>query len=244
MAMSNQAAHSKLGASSMYRWEACPGSVALCAPLPSKSSVYADEGSRVHELCARALNGEDPFSLPYSEDNGLEELDAVCLYVETIQKDGAARGRLFVEQRLDLSAVYPGCFGTADAILYLPEERLLRVYDFKYGRGVHVAAEDNAQLLYYALGAAITLGLPLARVENVIVQPRCKSKSGAVRRWGVSTIVLLNFWERVVTAARRTADPAAELLPGRHCFFCPGKQICPAHLKSAQEKAKWEFGDL
>lgn len=233
--------HSKTGASSMYRWEACPGSVALCSTVAKKNSAAASEGTLAHEKAAEALLLGDPFLVDFPD---VEMLDAVALYVETIENDGRGVGQLYVEHQFDLSAVAPGCFGTADAVLWLPQEALLRVYDFKYGRGVHVAAEDNSQLLYYALGAAITLGFPLREFENVIVQPRCRSKGGAVRRARGNALSLLDFWERLRRAAERTTNPDAPLAAGRHCYFCDAKNVCPAHLKAAHVEAAEEFEDI
>lgn len=197
----------------------------------------------MHDLCARALLGEDPYKFEY-QGMGTEELDSVVLYCETIEKDRRPGDRLFVETKLDLELVYPGCFGTADAVLYSPAESLLRIYDFKYGRGVHVSAEDNSQLLYYALGAAISLRVPFAEFENVIVQPRCRSKGGAVRRQRRSAVVLLDFWQRVREAAERASASDAPLAAGRHCYFCPGKDICPEQRKLNNEKAREAFDDL
>ena len=54
----NGKAHSKIGASSMYRWSKCPGSVRLCEGIKSVSSVYADEGTRAHELAASLLGAQ------------------------------------------------------------------------------------------------------------------------------------------------------------------------------------------
>ena len=50
-------AHSKLGASGMYRWARCPGSVALIdkLALPKTASSYAEEGSDAHALAALCL---------------------------------------------------------------------------------------------------------------------------------------------------------------------------------------------
>ena len=44
--------HSRLSASASYRWIACPPSVGLCETYEDKPSVYAQEGTDCHELCA------------------------------------------------------------------------------------------------------------------------------------------------------------------------------------------------
>src|SRR3990172_8181607 len=47
--------HAKLGASSMARWEACPGSIRLSRGIPRTTSAYAAEGTAAHELAAACL---------------------------------------------------------------------------------------------------------------------------------------------------------------------------------------------
>ena len=47
--------HSSIGASSMYRWKNCPGSVKLSQGLPNRASIYAKEGSAAHEIVSLAL---------------------------------------------------------------------------------------------------------------------------------------------------------------------------------------------
>ncbi|MCH8328897.1 MAG: DUF2800 domain-containing protein, partial [Nanoarchaeota archaeon] len=51
----NRPIHSKIGASSMYRWSNCPGSVKLSEGMTSESSIYAIEGTAAHEVVGLAL---------------------------------------------------------------------------------------------------------------------------------------------------------------------------------------------
>ena len=63
-------------------------------------------------------------------------------------------------------------FGTADCILIGGDT--LHVIDFKYGKGVSVSAEENLQMILYALGAyeACRILYPIETVKLSIVQPR------------------------------------------------------------------------
>ena len=61
------------------------------------------------------------------------------------------RPHIALETKLDLTDWIPDGFGTADCIM-IGGDKLL-VADFKYGKGVKVAAEDNPQMQIYALGA-------------------------------------------------------------------------------------------
>jgi hypothetical protein len=73
-------AHSPLGASSMERWQNCPGSIRLSRGIPNTESVYAQEGTKAHELAERILTtGEIP------PDTDPEMLEAVLVYVNYIR---------------------------------------------------------------------------------------------------------------------------------------------------------------
>ena len=63
--------------------------------------------------------------------------------------------KLFVEERVSTSHVLKikDQFGTVDALIVAPGE--LIVVDYKHGRGVEVSAEENEQLMMYALGALV-----------------------------------------------------------------------------------------
>lgn len=245
-------AHSILGASSMERWggdDGCPGSVKLCEGMPSISSAAADEGTRAHGYAERLLRGE----LPAQEFSELPEemQDALKVYNQTIfhdmfkkYPDPANKSELFIEHKFDLSEVFPGCFGTSDAVLWNPHTRILYVYDFKYGKGHYVEVEGNLQMQYYGLGAVVTLKFPALFIELVVVQPRCTKKGGAVRRWRMPAMQILEFESLLVERASATQKPDAPLVPGRHCFWCPAHTKCPAKTKERLATAIDSFDDL
>lgn len=244
-------AHSTIGASSMYRWSACPGSVRESAKAPPQtSSVYAEAGSDAHALGAVCLR-EDAAPGFYIgkqiKDDGrdftvTEEMaDAVYVYVNHVCDTFERGDTMHVEQKFDLSSVHPGCFGTADCVIWQPKTQLLHVIDYKHGAGIAVNVTDNPQLQYYGLGALLSLGYPAKRVRLTIVQPRCDHSDGPVRSWEIDAIDLLDFRADLITYAKATEDPDALLVPGDHCRFCPAAALCPALVKKAQEVAKLEF---
>lgn len=249
-----QLAHSVLGASSMYRWSACAGSVRMSRGIPGTTSSYAQEGTDCHELMALRLLDIPPTLEQAMKFNG-EMYDAIDIYLKEIEAQLWAanllsRARairtdaLLVEHRFDLSKVYPGCFGTADTVVWNAKERLLTVTDLKYGAGYAVEVEKNSQLLYYALGALISLNLPAIYVEIVVVQPRCPHADGPIRRWRISSLELLEFQSDLVRFAKATEDPNAPLVSGKHCKFCPAAGICPTLHRQANELAVTEFSPV
>ena len=232
--------HSPIGASSMYRWAECPGSVALSEGIVSESSAYAEEGTEAHELGATWLKGNG--KTPECDDD--EMLDNVRIYVDYVFSLLDAKCKLYVEHVFDLSEVYPGAYGTNDAAVYNPKTKTLHVIDLKYGAGIYVSARNNPQLRYYALGALLELqkeGHEIQTVVMTIVQPRCTTIEGAARSETIDAIDLMEFAADLVMYAKRTAEPNAPLKAGDHCRFCPAIIKCPEVQNVKQLVAKSEF---
>ena len=212
----------------MYRWSVCPGSVRECAKVPAYSSSYAEEGTEAHDKAAQCLHAGELLVELFDD---AEQMEAVAVYVDyVLAKSGLSGGvpsTLLIEHKFDLSSVHPGCFGTADAVIYWPASRTLYVVDYKHGAGLPVAAENNPQLDYYALGALLTCGFLVDTVRKVIVQPRCPHALGPVRSVDVPAIDLLDFRADLINYAKATEDENAPLLAGDHCRFCPAAGVCP-----------------
>lgn len=132
---------------------------------------------------------------------------------------------LLIEARLKLSEFIPEGFGSSDAVLIYG--RTLEVFDLKYGKGVKVDAEHNAQMMCYALGAYCGPGetYDIADVRMTILQPRLRHESS----WAITAPDLL-LW------AHNSLKPAAQLafrgegeqVPGEHCRFCKVAAKCRA----------------
>lgn len=242
--------HSGIGASSASRWMACPGSVKLSLTAPPQvPSQYAAEGTVAHAIAEHCLKKkesplhfignrvqQDGFWFDVSE----EMVDAVSVYLDTIWKDYKEMlpAELLIENAFDLSEVFPGMFGTNDAIIYQHFGKL-RVYDYKHGAGVAVEVEENKQLMYYALGALL-LG-DYDDIELVVVQPRAMHKDGPVRRWATTGKRIYQFAEELKEAAVLTTKNNAPLNPGDHCRWCPALSFCPAVRGKLEETAMADF---
>lgn len=176
-------------------------------------------------------------------------LEAVETYVqyfvdllETLPID--ERNQILIEQRLNLSAVYEGCFGTGDLVVYSGKFNKLYVIDFKHGAGLPVEAENNMQLQYYGLGALLEIDEPCENVELVVVQPRCPHPHGPIRSWEIESFDLLDFSGQLIKYADKTKDPDAPLNAGSWCQFCPAKHICPSLRDEAQSIASNVFNPI
>lgn len=226
----------------MHRWQKCPGSVRLSRGLPPTSNAAADAGTRAHELCAHILQKKKTF------EEILVDLDldpaAILSYVTIIELERSTANYFWIEEEFRFPELHQGFFGTSDAVGYWAQEKLLRVYDFKYGSGHFVEVEENVQLLYYALGAVSKFSwLEIENVEVAIIQPRCARKGKIDHRWKFKFDALIDFALEFKRAAKRTEDPNAPVVEGPYCYFCPAVTFCPAQHSKRNERAKEQFSE-
>lgn len=235
-------AHSRIGASSMYRWSACPGSVRESVGMPEVKSKYAEEGTLAHAYAAQLLEKWLFDKIPEERLIVDWEMDAaVRTYAEAFLD--AARGAdfIWIERRCNLERLHLGLFGTPDGIIYHAKTRVLQVWDYKNGAGIPVDVENNNQLMYYGLAALLETGVLCDWVELVIAQPNCDHRDGPIRKWRISSLDLLEFSADLIEAAKRTEDPNAPLASGPHCRFCPAVAKCTLLQEQALITAQSEF---
>ena len=240
------AAHALLSPSSAHRWLHCTASPRLEEHEEDKGSIFAQEGTLAHAYCARALkrflglptDGEDAEidSLSELHDNAMDE--HVAGYAATVLgKLEAARkmtpdARLLVETRLDFSEWVPEAFGTADAVIIA--DGVMDVIDFKYGRGVRVDADNNPQMMIYALGALRLFDLEygISQVRMTIIQPRLDH----VSEWETSAAELLSWAEKTLRPKAKEAwDGNGHQEPGDWCRFCKIRTRCKALANMCQQ---------
>lgn len=255
-------AHSDLGASSASRWMTCPGSVRLirearAAGMTESRSEYAAEGTAAHMLAEICLtNGDDALDHAgtvikadgYEFEVDEDMCEAVQVFLDAVRGDLTERTTIFIEKRFHLKDLDVRFFGTNDAGIYDPDKKLLRVYDYKHGRGVPVSVIDNKQLKYYALGAMHDIQDVIAEIELVIVQPRFEG-GDPVQRWRLPAVDLYAYAGDLIMAAQATDADDAPLVPDfetptDHCRFCPVGGICEARAKAAYETAVADFDDF
>lgn len=241
--------HSLFSASSAKRWIHCPASISLSERVPDDetSSSFADEGTAAHALAEKCiLNKKTPWAFVGTEisvhgnsfEVNQEMCEVVTAYMMEILKYASRKhnpevtGCVNIETRFNLDWIgRKGLFGTCDASLADSKSRTIYIWDLKYGMGVPVYAEENCQLMYYALGV-----LGLRGVENfdkailTIVQPRCR-KSG-ISSWEITKENLIKWKDEVLVPAidEALADNPHFSPSQDSCRWCRGKVICPALL--------------
>ena len=240
--------HAILSASSSDRWLHCPPSARLCESYDDKGSDYAAEGTDAHALCEyklrRALGMEaaDPTeNLTWFNEEMSDCAAGYAAYVlEQVEaaKQNCADPTVLIEQRVDFSRWVEGGFGTADCIIVA--DGILQIIDYKHGLGVLVSAEENPQMMCYALGSLELFDgiYDIETVSMTIYQPR---------RENVSTYELSK--DELYHWAEETLKPAADLAfagdgefkCGDYCRFCKARNDCRARADANLELARYEF---
>lgn len=225
-------AHARLSPSAAHRWTVCTASVGFIEAnkdkLPDDSSVYADEGTKAHELSQLLLQGQ---GLPMTKHDA-DMVRHVKGYVEFVKEKMQPGDRLAVEYRTQLF-YNTAQKGTADVVLVGP--RRIAIIDLKYGAGVSVFAEDNKQLAIYAESVIREMcpnAPPDFEVELYIYQPRDRNHDEPVREWRLSRRQLAEFCKPIQDAAHTiTVTPHLTRFhpdPEKACRFCPAAGICHA----------------
>lgn len=224
--------------SAAHTWVVCHGYAAMRAAYPEapdeSDNEVREDGTAAHWLAQQALAGIPVAVDAISPNNRVcnEEMhDGVDLYVSTLRELGFD---WHIEERLDLSCIYPGMEGTPDAWCWNPLARKLSVADFKYGFRP-VDPFENWQMLCYLEGLLEKLGLHdwEVTVEFVIVQPRSFHRSGPVRVWRFHALATRALANILKFAAGAAMQPNAACTPNPGCGDCPARHACTALQYSA-----------
>lgn len=238
--------HAILSASSSHRWLNCNPSARLEQEFADRETDAAAEGTAAHALCehklrrALKMRSKKPIS-PYDCD----EMDACTdAYVEFVMEALAEAKQeckdplVLIEQKLDFSCYVPDGYGTGDCLIVA--DKLLHIIDFKYGQGVLVDAEQNPQMMLYALGALRLFDslYDITEVSMSIFQPRREN----VSTWTISVDDLLDWAENTLKPKAELAFKGeGEYTPGSWCQFCKAAVKCRARAEAKLQLARYEF---
>lgn len=246
-----------VGGSTAARRIGCPASYLLEQKVPKDEtgSVYAQEGTALHELMAVILGqGKEPMDLlPFTyqkfsdetglvdweftvdadlwQDKGAPALDAFDRYVENVEKEIGEPFEFLIEQRVEFPGI-TGAFGTSDIVGKCGEE--VFIMDWKFGRGA-VEVEENKQLSFYALGALNSCKGFLkdtnaeTPVSLCIIQPVLHDR---VQEYRTTVGKLDLFRIELIAAVEAARFTGAKMQKGPWCTFARCKSICPLYLNT------------
>jgi len=242
------AKHAFLSTSASHRWLSCPPSAKLCSEQEDQVSPYAKEGTDAHSLCeykvekALGRNPEDPTeNLDYYNNEMENCAESYCSYVmEQIEeaKTHCPDPQVLIEQRLDFSKWVERGFGTGDCVIIADDT--LHIIDYKHGLGVLVQADNNPQMMCYALGALEMFDFiyDIKTVKMTIFQPRREN----ISTFSMSKEELLTWADEVLAPTATLAyEGKGEFKAGEHCQFCKVKATCRKRAEYNLELAKYDF---
>lgn len=218
--------HSKLPPSSAARRVMCPGSRKMEELYPREETDSAREGTLAHEVCARALRGEEDI-----ESISKEMLSHCDLYINYVINAHASvnfnlskyakNSILHIEETLSIHPVHLECWGTPDA--WFITDGVLNMFDFKYGFSP-VDVFENWQMVEYSAGVPDHFDKAVFH----IVQPRAFHPDGPIRTWEVGRPRLEAMWERLKRVEWLSMDENAYIAPSDQCVNCKARHACPA----------------
>lgn len=249
--------HAILSASGASRWLNCTPSARLEEKMPDKTSTFAQEGTLAHELSdvilryklgliTKTIYNKEIKKLKADKLYYPEMDDEVAIYVDfCMERYAEAKKRTpdakaMIEERLDFTHLVEQGFGTGDFGIIADGE--LEIIDLKFGKGVEVSAEQNAQLMLYGSGAlrANELLFEIRTVTLTIVQPRLFSISS----WSLPAEDLIEWGEETVKPlAIKAYAGEGDQKVGEWCKFCKVKATCRAMQEFTLETAKHDFKD-
>ena len=238
--------HAILSASSSHRWLHCSPSARLEQEFEDRETEAAAEGTAAHALCehklrrALKLQSKKPISQYDCEEMDFHTDGYVQFVLETIAETRivCADPIINIEQRLDFSCYVPDGFGTGDCVII--SDQTLHIIDFKYGRGVLVEAENNPQMMLYALGALHVYDslYDINEVAMTVYQPRREN----ISTWTIPVDELKTWAENTLKPKAALAyEGKGDYIPGPWCTFCRAAVKCRARAEEKLWLAQYEF---
>lgn len=225
--------HALLSASSASRWLNCTVSPRWEQGFPDCVTKPALEGTLAHSVAELKVRRKFLGLDEKEYKDGMAQLVLDELYDSEMQTHTDTYIDVLVEEsikypekplvaaevRLDFSEYAPEGFGTGDCVMI--GGNTIKVFDFKYGKGVKVFAENNPQMMLYAAGALKTFflfyGDSIENIEMTIIQPRINH----VDSWKITKAELLNWCENTVKPkAIEAFKGAGAASGGAWCKFC------------------------
>jgi len=250
--------HALYSPSGMERTIHCPGSVRLIAKAPKEpDNKYSIMGTNAHTLLefllregidgimALKTKDADPFKehIAFTEPmyhSVLKAFHFVRNKRGELQDKVGIKPKMLVERKVHLEEIVNAdCSGTADIIMFHHFGEL-HVMDYKNGTSI-VNAENNAQMMTYALGFLEEFGWDFKKIVLHIIQPNAVTEK-FVRTWEASIEDMEAFKKRLIRAVKLSKQKDAPLNPDpKHCYFCAARNICPVKNEERRGKLMEKF---
>jgi hypothetical protein len=248
-------AHAVLSPSGAHRWLSCTPSARLEQQFPDKAGNVAREGTLAHSLGELILKLKLKKITKQVYQRDLKKIESDELYDHAMQEHAESYSVfvlerfyeaqshtkdavIYLEHQLNLTEYVPEGFGTGDCVIIA--DGTMEIIDLKYGKGVVVIAENNKQMMLYALGALKDFDFvyDIDTVCMTIYQPRIDNFS----TWKIRVDDLLTWAEMELKPKAALAFKGeGEFSPGTHCQFCKAKAVCKANADYNLQLAVYDF---
>ncbi|HCT64282.1 MAG TPA: DUF2800 domain-containing protein [Lachnospiraceae bacterium] len=245
--------HTKLSASGAIKWLNCSGSIALEAQIPQDEREYLKEEKNAHALgeAKIRLKMKKFTSVKYHKIiNELDITEDMEKYTHqysdfVIERFNAAKEMtpdaiLLLEQKIDFSKWVVGGLEICNAVIIA--EGMTEIIDFNYSNAEGVEAENNPQLMLYAVGILTEFDY-LFSIKNVtmtIFQP-CMNNISSCQMAGDELLEWADT--EVIPKAKKANSGTLEFCAGKHCNdgFCKARPICRAYANENLKIAAYNF---
>lgn len=237
--------HARLSPSSSSRWLTCTASVKASEGYENKSNSAARWGTEVHYIGEQLLKGENIEVGQTLIEDGVgftvdkERLDVAEDYTDYCRSLYTKTSEVLVEETFNLSSISQNQFGTSDCTIV--DGSSLHVVDLKTGRNI-VHAEDNTQMMLYAVGAVDYLEFhDIEEITLHIVQTR----AGHISAWTLSRKMLEDFRTHAQEIAKKILADNVEFSPNdKACKWCPHQVDCTALATHVESVVKGAFDGI
>lgn len=241
-----------LRASSAPQWGVCSGSLMAALSVPNVETQATREGTAAHWVGAKCLTawpdpeGGGPHCSAWvgvTAPNGViidtamaESAQAwVADVLQVCQTHGTLR-QLMIEHPVAMPQIHAKNGGTLDTALWLPDKRVLFVWDYKHGHR-ECKAVGNLQLADYSAGLVSQLGLSGLQDQDLtvvmrIVQPNCYQARAPISEWVVKLSDLRGYFNQLSAKAHEAVDNP-KFTAGPQCRDCPAVGRCATARRSS-----------
>ena len=246
--MGDPSGHALVAPSGLNLTKACAASLLLqfmAPPLPDTDEEA--EGTAAHHHAVQwAMGREMPRGTRFKLNGREWEVDVDMENGSRLFAYHCVKGfRGRYEDPVGMPTIHAQCHGTPDywaaysagdggivSAISDAEEAIRRVIeihvkDYKYGHR-YVDPFENWQLLAYAIGVCIRLGLtdPDVVIVLVIIQPRAYHADGPVKEWRITLGDLFRYGDKIRERVEQALSADAPATVGGHCLDCKARHLC------------------
>jgi hypothetical protein len=222
-----------IACSNLARVMTCAGSTCFKDLPPEVATESSKEGTAAGEYLEVLLTRDENTLVPTHARNGVPFDDDMRFHAVQVAgniKETVGANPILCERDCSwLTRSGIKIQGRGDAVFEV--NNFLYVDDYKYGWSL-VEAEENWQLLAYAIGEVILRGKTFEQIVMRIHQPRPHHEDGDTREWRISYKELLDYKELIDVRMDQISNGEDGLSTSSNCKYCPAAVACPAFNKS------------